>query len=316
MGVNAAAPTRTETPRRTLGILAVSYTTLAWGLVPLVLREVGMPTLAFTSWRLWCGVVLNVGALYATGRRLRWETIRRCALGGVVFAADISITFAAFRLTSIASASIIGAVAPIFIAIGAARWFGERMQRSDLWFGLACFGGVALVAAGSHETSSWSLGGDLLAALGTLSWTSYWLYSKRARQHVGPLEYIATVMLVAAVCVTVVAALSGTSLAPPRGRDWLWVVSIAIFPGAIGHVLVAWSHRHVEAWLGSLITQCVPVVASVSAWLVLGEQLTPLIVAGGLIVLGATAVIVIRVARRDAGEGDADEPPLIADPAG
>ncbi len=294
----------------------MSYTTVAWGLVPLVLRQIHMPILALTSWRLWCGVALNVGVLYATGRRLRWEAIRLCALGGVVFAADISITFAAFRLTSIASASIIGAVAPIFIAIGAARWFGERMERSDLWFGLACFGGVALVAAASHGTSSWSLGGDLLAALGTLSWTTYWLYSKRARQDVGPLEYIATVMLVAAVCVTSVTALTGTSLAPPRGRDWLWVVSIAIFPGAIGHVLVAWSHRHVEAWLGSLITQCVPVVASVSAWIVLGEPVTPLIVIGGLIVLAATAVIVIRVAGREPGEADESEPSLIADPEG
>ncbi len=312
--MRAPAPTRAETPRRTLGILAVSYTTFVWGLVPLVLKQVDMPTLAFTSWRLWCGVVLNVGALYASGRRLHWETIRRCALGGVFFAADISITFGAFRLTSVASASIIGAVAPIFIAIGAARWFGERMERSDLWFGLACFGGVALVATGTHESSSWSLGGDLLAALGTLSWTTYWLYSKRARRHVGPLEYIATVMLVAAVCVTAVTALSGTSLAPPAGLDWLWVVSIAIFPGAIGHVLVAWSHRHVEAWLASLITQCVPVVASVGAWVVLGEPLTTPIVAGGLIVLAATAVIVLRVARREA-DGPA-ESPLIADPSG
>jgi drug/metabolite transporter (DMT)-like permease len=242
--------------------------------------------------------------------------VKVCALGGVFFAADISITFGAFRLTSVASASIIGAVAPIFIAIGAARWFGERMARSDLWFGLACFGGVALVAAGSTGSSAWHLSGDLLAALGTLSWTSYWLFSKRARRRVGPLEYIATVMLVAAVCVTTVTALSGTSLAPPEGLDWLWVVSIAIFPGAIGHVFVAWSHRHVEAWLASLITQCVPVVASVSAWLVLGEPLTPLIVAGGAVVVGATGVIVLRVARREAGERDLDEPPLIADPAG
>ena len=310
------APSRTETPRRTLGILAVSYTTIVWGLAPLMVKEVGMPTLALASWRLWCGVVINVAALYAAGLRFRWETIRRCALGGVVFAADISIAFGAFRLTSVASATIIGAVAPIFIAIGAARWFGERMERSDLWFGLACFGGVALVAAGSRDSSTWSLGGDLLAALGTLSWTAYWLYSKRARRHVGPLEYIATVMLVAAVCVTVVAALSGTSLAPPRGMDWLWVVSIAIFPGAIGHVLLAWSHRHVEAWLASLISQCVPVVASVAAWILLGEPLTPLIVVGGLVVLAATAVIVVRVARREAGDPDPDEPPLIADPAG
>jgi drug/metabolite transporter (DMT)-like permease len=312
--MTAPAPTRIETPRRALGILAVSYTTIAWGFAPLMVKEVDLPTLALASWRLWCGVVINIGVLYATGRRLRWETIRVCALGGVFFAADISITFGAFRLTSVASATIIGAVAPIFIAIGAARWFGERMQRSDLWFALACFGGVGIVAAGSHGTSSWSLAGDLLAALGTLSWTAYWLYSKRVRRHVGPFEYIATVMLVAAVCVTLAAAVSGVSLAPPQGIDWVWVISIAIFPGAIGHVLLAWSHRHVEAWLASLISQCVPVVGSVAAWILLDEPLTPLIVIGGLVVLAATAVVVVRVARREAGEPA--EPPLIADPAG
>jgi drug/metabolite transporter (DMT)-like permease len=190
------------------------------------------------------------------------------------------------------------------------------MERTDLWFALVCFFGVGVVATGSHDSSSWSLGGDLLAAVGTLSWTTYWLYSKRARRDTGPLEYIATIMLVAAVCVTVVTAAGGISLAPPRGLDWLWVVSVAIFPGAIGHVLVAWSHRHVEAWLASLITQCVPVVGSVAAWVVLGEPLTAPIVAGGLIVLAATAVIVVRVARRSTGEPDPDEPPLIADPAG
>ena len=311
--MSAREPTRVETPRRSLGIVAVSFTTIAWGLAPLLVKEVDMPLLALTSWRLWSGAVINVGALYLTGHRLRWETIKVCALGGVFFAADISIAFGAFRLTSVASATIIGAVAPIFIAIGAARWFGERMERSDLWFGLACFGGVALVAAGSHGTSSWSLAGDLLAAIGTLSWTAYWLYSKRARAHVGPFEYIATVMLVAAVCVTLVAALTGTSLAPPRGIDWVWIWSIAIFPGAIGHVLVAWSHRHVEAGLASLVTQCVPVVASVAAWILLNEPLTWQIVAGGLVVLVATAVVVVRVARRGSDELDA---PLIADPAG
>jgi drug/metabolite transporter (DMT)-like permease len=60
----------------------------------------------------------------------------------------------------------------------------------------------------------------------------------------------------------------------------------------------------------------VPVVASVAAWIVLGEPLTPLIAVGGLTVLAATAVIVIRVSRREAGEADAGESPLIADPAG
>ena len=113
---------------------------------------------------------------------------------------------------------------------------------------------------------------------------------------------------------TLAAAVSGTSLAPPQGVDWMWVIAIAIFPGAVGHVLLAWSHGHVEAWLASLISQCVPVVGSVAAWVLLGEPLTPLIVIGGLVVLASTAVVVVRVARREAGEPA--EPPLIADPAG
>ena len=33
----------------------------------------------------------------------------------------------------------------------------------------------------------------------------------------------------------------------------------------IGHLLVAWSHRHVESWLSALLTQCSPVVAAITA---------------------------------------------------
>ena len=55
-------------------------------------------------------------------------------------------------------------------------------------------------------------------------------------------------------------------------------------------------------------------MGSVAAWILLGEPLTPLIVIGGLVVLGSTAVVVVRVARREAA--DPAEPSLIADPAG
>ena len=299
-------------PRRSLGILAVSATTIAWGLVPLILKETRMPTMAFASYRLWFGVLVYALALLATGRRLRWPTIRSCALGGVFFAADISLSFSAFKLTTVANATIIGALAPIFIALGAARWFGERFERRDAGFVLASFLGVALVAAGSSGSASWSPLGDLFAALGVLTWTSYWLFSKRARLTTPTLEYMATVMLVAAVCVTSVTAAAGVSLSPPRGMDWVWVWLLVLIPGATGHMLVAWSHRHVEAWIASLVTQGQPVVGSLAAWIVLGESLTLLTIIGGLVVLAATAVIAVREGRR---QPDAAEP-LAPDPAG
>jgi drug/metabolite transporter (DMT)-like permease len=280
--------------QRSLGILGVTFATVAWGLVPLVLKEVEMPTMAFASYRLWLGVVIYGVALLVTGRRPSWRTIRVCALGGVFFAADVSLSFNAFRLTTVANATIIGALAPVFIAIGASRWFGERFSTRDVLFMFASLVGVVLVALGSAGSPERSLAGDLCAAAGTISWTSYWLYSKRVRKSVATLDYLSTVMLVAAISVTAVTALSGISLAPPQGMDWVWVVLLAAIPGAIGHVMVAWSHGHVEAWLGSLITQGQPVVGSAAAWLLLGESLTLLTIVGGVIVLVSTAVIAIK----------------------
>jgi drug/metabolite transporter (DMT)-like permease len=285
---------REQPAQRSLGILGVTFATVAWGLVPLVLKEVEMPTMAFASYRLWLGVVIYGVALLVTGRRPSWRTIRVCALGGVFFAADVSLSFNAFRLTTVANATIIGALAPVFIAIGASRWFGERFSTRDVLFMFASLVGVVLVALGSAGSPERSLAGDLCAAAGTISWTSYWLYSKRVRKSVATLDYLSTVMLVAAICVTAVTALSGISLAPPHGMDWVWVVLLAAIPGAIGHVMVAWSHGNVEAWLGSLITQGQPVVGSAAAWLLLGESLTLLTIVGGVIVLVSTAVIAVK----------------------
>jgi drug/metabolite transporter (DMT)-like permease len=119
-------------------------------------------------------------------------------------------------------------------------------------------------------------------------------------------------MLVAAVLVTSFTALSGISLSPPRGMDWLWVVLLAAIPGSIGHLMVAWSHRHVEAWLASLITQGQPVVGSAAAWLLLGESLTLMTVVGAVIVLISTAVIAVKEGLASA-EHDAESVPAVAD---
>lgn len=295
---------------RSLGIAAVSLATLIWGFVPLILRSTDMPSMSFAMYRLWTGVAIYAVWFGVTRRRPSWATIRACALGGVFFAADISLTFAAFKLTTVANATIIGALSPVIIALAAARMFGERIDRRDLMLVGASFAGVVVVGIGSAGAPSWSPLGDALALLSTVSWAAYWLFSKRARNSATAVEYMASVMLVAAVVVTIVTIPSGLvggfSLAPPSGMDLVWVGVVAIFPGTLGHLLVAWSHRQGEAWLLSLITQMVPVIATIAAWLVLGETLTTLALAGGAAVMIATAIIVVRASRK-ASPDPADE---------
>lgn len=288
--------------RRATGLGLLTFTTVVWGLVPLVLKQVDMPTLAFASYRLWVGVALYAVIFGVTGRRPSWAALRATALGGVCFAGDIVLTFTAFRLTSVANATIIAALAPVFITLGAARWFGERLGRRVAIAIGTSFLGVALVAFGSQGSPSWSPVGDAAAALSVLTWSAYWLFSKRARETVDAIDYMASVMLVSAVVVTVAALATRTSLAAPDAGDWTWILLIALIPGLMGHLAVAWSHRYVEAWLGSLLLQLQPVVGTVAAWIVLGEGIDPLTAIGGATVVVATAVIVVDAARRDPAE--------------
>jgi drug/metabolite transporter (DMT)-like permease len=285
--------------KRSVGIALLSFTTVAWGLVPLVLKQVEMPTLAFASYRLWVGVALYAVIFVVTGRRPSWAMLRATALGGVFFAGDIALTFTAFRLTSVANATIIGALAPVFITLGAVRWFGERLQRRDAFVIASSFVGVTLVALGSQGSGAWSLAGDAAAALSVLTWAAFWLFSKRARETVDAIDYMASVMLVSALVVTATSLVARTSLAPPRASDRAWILLVAIVPGLMGHLAVAWSHRFVEAWLGSLLLQSVPVIGSVAAWVLLGERISPLTALGGVVVVVATTSIVARASRKD-----------------
>jgi drug/metabolite transporter (DMT)-like permease len=283
--------------RRAVGIVAISITTVVWGLAGVLVKSTSQAPLSFAAYRLWTGIAIYALVLVVTRRRLTLATLRRCAVGGLLFAADLAFTFSAFKLTTLANANIIGGLSPIFIAFAASRLFGERFGRREAALAGVSFCGVALVAIGASGTPAWSPAGDLFALCSVGSWTAYWLFSKRARQEMPAIEYMSGVMLVAALVMTPVAALAGQSLAPPGAGDWLWIGTVALFPGFLGHTMIAWAHRHVEAWLGSLITLCVPVVAAVAAWAALGEPLTPLVVLGGAIVLGATASVALRAAR-------------------
>ena len=94
---------------------------------------------------------------------------------------DISLGFTAVKLTTVANAAIIGALSPILILLVAGRMFGERAGARERALVALSFLGVGIVALGASGSSAWSPIGDLLALLGTLSWTAYWLFSKRAR---------------------------------------------------------------------------------------------------------------------------------------
>jgi drug/metabolite transporter (DMT)-like permease len=288
----------TNPSSRRTGIVAVAVATLAWGSANVLVKWSSLPALQFAMIRLWAGVVISAIALVVTRRRLRWETMRACALGGVVFAADISLGFTAVKHTSVANASLIGSLSTLVIVVVSARMLHERVRPSDWVLVCASLAGVAVVALGASGSPVWSPFGDLLAFISVGTWSVYWFFSRRARRRTNAIEYMACVMLAAAISITPLALLVDGVPSVSHGRDWVAVLSVALVPGFVGHTLVAWSHRHVESWRSALIIQCSPVISALGAWIVVGESIPPLVVLGGMVVLAATGAVVVRASRR------------------
>jgi drug/metabolite transporter (DMT)-like permease len=290
-----------------VGMLAVTVAALAWSTAPVIVKSSELTGLRFAMYRLWAGVAIYALVLLVTRRRLTWQVFRACAPGGLIFGVDISLAFAAFKLTSVADATVIGALSPVVIALASARLLRERIGLTERSLAAISFVGVAIVALGSSSAPSWSLLGDLAALASVASWTTYWFFSRHARKGAPAIEYMASVMIAAALLVTPVALLFGGGSLAPTSSDWLAIGITALVPGFIGHTLVAWSHSHVESWRSALITQFHPVFASAWAAAFLGERLTPIVVLGIAIVLAATGVVIVRAARRPDVGGELDD---------
>ena len=276
-----------------MGLGAAALASMLWGFGGILGALTFAPGVLVAFYRLWIGTALLLALTYGSGRRVSVATIRAATLGGIFLSIDMITFFTAVKFTSIVDVSLIGAFQPALIILAARKIFGERMRGRDVGLIVVAMVGVTLTVVGAPTMSRHAVLGNLLALGSLVSFSAYWLVSKRARERHDALEYTTGVTLVAAMSATPVVLVLGQSLAQVHARDWLWIVLLAIVPGG-GHLLMNWAHRFVDASISSAISCLSPLVAAVAAIPILGQPLSTLQVTGVVVGLSAIAVVAAR----------------------
>jgi drug/metabolite transporter (DMT)-like permease len=111
---------------------------------------------------------------------------------------------------------------------------------------------------------------------------------------------IVQLFVIAGVCL-VTTAPDGVVL-PDNGRDWLSVVYMALFAGALALVGQTWAQAHLPPTRSAIIMSMEPVFAASFAVLLGGEDPTLRMVLGGLMVLAAMLVVEVSPRRKVEGE--------------
>jgi drug/metabolite transporter (DMT)-like permease len=178
------------------------------------------------------------------------------------------------------------------VLLVASRWFGETVSRREITCVAVAIAGVAIVILGSAGTPEWNALGDGLAVLSVLTFTGYFLITKRVRATTGTLSYMAIVHLVATAVATPAVLAHPSSLGGLDARDLFVVLFFALVSGTAGQMIIGWTHRYVDVSVSSLLLLGVPVVAAVAAWLTLDEPLGPVQILGSAVTLVAVGAMV------------------------
>jgi drug/metabolite transporter (DMT)-like permease len=286
---------KTSEGRARLAISIAAVAVFAWGFGPLMVRGIDASAGTIVFWRLWMAMPVMLTAAYFTGGRVSLPLLKAVFVPGVIFGVSTLVGFSSYHATSIANATLIGALQPVLMLFIAPLLFGERSSARQILLAVIALGGISTVVLGAQQSSGASLHGDALALINLGLFTTYFVRMKQVRNKgIHSIALIAGVFCVAAVTVTPWVLLTSHDLGAIHGADWLSIVGMVLLSGLIGHGLMTWAQRHVDITLASLLMLGGPVISAIGAWIVFSQQLSAVQIAGALVVLAALGAIVLE----------------------
>jgi drug/metabolite transporter (DMT)-like permease len=195
---------------------------------------------------------------------------------------------------------------PVILAVGAAAYAHERMDRVG-WAALAgSTSGAALIAlgAGAHAKGGATLKGDLLVVVSLLIALFWILLNKQLMERHSHIVVTAYGLLLGTLMLMVWVPLR-YGLPPVAGvslKAWLALIGSGVLCTATTTLLWNWGMTQVPASQAGVLLNMEPLIGSLLGVLVLGERLGPSAWVGGALIL-ASAVTLTTQSKTRVREG-------------
>ncbi|HUS23781.1 MAG TPA: DMT family transporter [Candidatus Binatia bacterium] len=292
--MTAALPDR----RALAGLIAGA---ICIGFAPIFVRWVDVGLTAAAFWRTALALPLLAVALAMPGARAGsgGGSSRGLLLAGLFFAADLAVWHQSIHYTSVANATLLANLAPVFVAAAGAFWLGERVTPRFVAGLAVALAGAALLVADSFTISLRTVGGDLLGALTAVFYAGYQLTVTRVRRHATTAQVMAWSTLACAAALLPLTLLLGEPLWPRSAQGWAVLAGLALVSQVLGQGLIAWAMAHLPATFSSVSLLVQPLAAALLAALLLGERFGALQAAGGVLVIAGIVACRLAVSRAE-----------------
>lgn len=248
---------------------------------------------ALTGWQvasLRSGVAAIAVLVLLPMRRPFWS-LRAVGVGAVYAATMISFVVAN-KLTTSASTIFLQSTAPLYILLLGPLLLKEPIRRRDLTYMGALAVGLVMLLSGVDRPAATApnpFAGNLVATASGLFWAFTvvgfrWIGREGASQGAPGPAVVFGNAIACLVCLPLALPIASRSVS-----DYAVIAYLGTFQIGLAYAFLTSSFGHIPALEASLLLYLEPVLNPIWAWLVQGEKPGPWTLAGGSIILAATA---------------------------
>ena len=283
-------------PRKAHALAALFAGAAAIGTSALFVKVSETGPVATAFWRVALALPVLWAWAWATDRRAGGGarsaspgTRRMMLWAGAFFAGDLAVWHWSIILTSVATATLLANLAPLFVTLAA--WLVFRKPPGVRFAGAlaVALAGMGLLVQGDFGTAGRAWLGDVLGVVTAMFYAAYQITVNRVRARASTARIMAWSSAVTAMLLAPVVWLSGEVWLPATGYGWIKLIGLALIAQAAGQSLIAYALAHLSAVFASVGLLLQPVVAGVLAWMLLGETLSAPQLAGAVLVLAGIA---------------------------
>jgi drug/metabolite transporter (DMT)-like permease len=210
-------------------------------------------------------------------------------LAGLAFTGDLTLWHLSMHWTSVAAATLLVGLAPLWVALFMAIFLGARL-RGRAWTGLAlALIGTALLALAKGAKLSGNFG-EAMALLSSFCYAAYTLALARARRHLSAISALFWIVLSSLAFFAILAILRGDTFHGFPTKSWCSLIGLGFLVQALGWWLISWGMGRVPTHVGAVGLVMQSVTTVILGWILLHEHLLPIQGLGTLLILFGIAL--------------------------
>ena len=287
MSLSEPIPT-TPQPQVIVAFLALCAGAVAMGVSPVFVRLADVGPFASAFWRVALAIpALAVWALLESGPgAIRAAFACRAVwAAGFFFSIDLFFWHLAILHTSIANATFLSSMAPIWVLLFSRLFIGEEVKRQTVIGVVICIAGGAVLLGGSYSLDRTKFIGDIYGICTSFGFGTYFLAVRAARRTFSTGTVTLTSTTVTTLCLGMVALLFEPKLLPSSLPGLATLLGLALISHSGGHGLLAFSLGYLSAAFSSLVIFLEVLAAALFAYFFFGESIGTSQLIGGVMIL-------------------------------